>query len=155
MRTRVIARRAVVLTALALVPTGALLFALPNKIGLTQEDYFVAQSLYRGWALFGIVLISALAANVALSIMLRGQGMSFYPAGAAALCMGVTLAIFFTWIYPVHQLTNNWTVAPDDWLALRVQWEASHAMNAAITFVALCYDTAAALVKKSSAMILK
>ncbi|MGA7386275.1 MAG: hypothetical protein WBW81_16725 [Methylocella sp.] len=74
MRTRVIAGLAIILTALALVPSEAHLFALPifalpNKIGLTQEEYFVARSLYRGWALLGIVLISALAANVALSIV--------------------------------------------------------------------------------------
>ncbi len=80
MRTRIIAGLAIVLTALALVPAGAHLFALPNKADLTQEDYFVAQSVYRGWALFGVVLISALAVNVMLSILLRGQGMSFYLA---------------------------------------------------------------------------
>lgn len=37
---------ALVFTALALVPYGAHLFALPNKIGMEQEDYFIAQSVY-------------------------------------------------------------------------------------------------------------
>jgi len=32
------------LTALALVPGGAHLFALPNKISLSESDYFIAQS---------------------------------------------------------------------------------------------------------------
>jgi len=149
MRTRVIAGLAINTDGASAHPGGSHLFVLPNKIGLAQQDYFVAQSLYRGWALFGIVLISALAANIAFSIMLRGQGMSFYLAGAAALCMGVTLAIFFTWICPANQLTKNWTVVPDDWFAFRVQWEAWHAMNAAITFVALCCVTAPSLVKKA------
>jgi hypothetical protein len=148
-RTRVIAGLAIILTALSLVPAGAHIFVLPNKIGLAQEHYFIAQSLYRGWALFGIILISALAANVALSIVLHGQGTSFYLAVAAALCMGATLAIFFIWIYPVNQVTNNWTVVPDNWTRLRLQWEASHATNAAITFLALCCVTLAALLKKS------
>ena len=57
---------AVILTALALVPAGAHLFELPNKIGLEQESYFIVQNIYRGWALFGIVLFGALAANLAL-----------------------------------------------------------------------------------------
>src|SRR5262245_47064777 len=35
---------AMVLTALALVPGGAHLFALPNKISLSESDYFIAQS---------------------------------------------------------------------------------------------------------------
>jgi hypothetical protein len=29
-------------------------FALPNKIALTQEQYFIVQSIYRGWALFAL-----------------------------------------------------------------------------------------------------
>jgi hypothetical protein len=153
MTARVIAGLAIILTALALVPAGAHLFVLPNKIGLGQEAYFLAQSLYRGWALFGILLISALAANIALSIILRGRGTSFYLAVAATLCMGATLAIFFIWIYPVNQVTNNWTVVPDNWTELRFQWEASHAANAAITFLALCCVTLAALVKKSQRTI--
>jgi hypothetical protein len=147
MRTRIIFGLAIILTALALVPAGAHLFALPNKIGLTQEDYLVAQSVYRGWALFGGVLISALVIDIVLAILLLGQGMRSYLASAAALCMGLTLVIFFVEIYPVNEVTNNWTVVPDNWIVLRLQWEIAHAVNAAITFLALCCVTAAALVK--------
>ena len=32
-----------VFTALALVPYGAHLFSLPNKIGMTEAQYFIAQ----------------------------------------------------------------------------------------------------------------
>ena len=39
---------AIVFTALALVPGGAHLFALPNKIDLDVEPYFVVQGIYRG-----------------------------------------------------------------------------------------------------------
>lgn len=46
---------AIVLTALALVPGGAHLFALPNKIHLREADYFITQGIYFGWSLFGIV----------------------------------------------------------------------------------------------------
>ena len=83
MRTRIVAGLAIILTAIALVPSGAHLFALPNKIGLTQDDYFVAQSLYRGWSLFGVVLIGSLAANAALAILLRGQGITRVPRRSA------------------------------------------------------------------------
>jgi hypothetical protein len=93
-----IAGLAIILTDLALIPAGAHLFVIPNKINRAQQDYFVAQSLYRGWARFGIVLISTLAVNITLSIVWHGKGMNSYLAGAAALCMGVTLAIFFTCI---------------------------------------------------------
>ena len=39
---------AVMVTALALVPAGAHFFALFNKIALAEEQYFIAQSVYRG-----------------------------------------------------------------------------------------------------------
>ncbi|HUB65534.1 MAG TPA: DUF1772 domain-containing protein [Methylocella sp.] len=151
MRTRIIAGLAIILTAIALVPAGAHLFSLPNKMSLMEEDYFLAQSLYRGWSLFGLVLIGSLAANASLAILLRGQGASYYLACAAAFCIGLALSIFLTRIYPINQLTNDWTVIPDDWDALRLQWETAHAINAAMTFFALCCVTAATLVKKTEA----
>jgi hypothetical protein len=129
---------AVVLTALALVPAGAHLFEMPNKIGLAEDAYFVVQSIYRGWALFGIVLFGALAANLALAIMVRRQRAPFWLALAAFLLVAATLVIFFTWTYPANQATSDWTVVPANWQELRVQWEYAHAANAALTFLALC-----------------
>jgi Domain of unknown function (DUF1772) len=136
---------AIILTALALVPSGAHFFELPNKIDLPQEVYFTVQSIYRGWALFGIVLFPALATNVMLAVMVRRQRGPFRLALIAALCMAGTLAIFFGWIYPANQATSNWTRVPENWTALRAQWEYSHAVNAVIMFVALCAATLAVL----------
>jgi hypothetical protein len=62
-----------------LVPNGAHLFALPNKIGLAQDQYFVVQNIYRGWALIGIVLFGTLIANLVLAILLRGRGSTCHP----------------------------------------------------------------------------
>src|SRR5258707_15170833 len=76
---------ALVLTALALVPAGAHLFALPNKINLAAEQYFIVQNIYRGWSLFGIVLAGALVANLALAVLLRGRGRPFVLALIAFL----------------------------------------------------------------------
>src|SRR6516162_5226828 len=59
MALRVIQFLAIILTALALVPSGAHLAALPDKMTMTQAAYFVAQQVYAGWALFGIVLFGA------------------------------------------------------------------------------------------------
>jgi hypothetical protein len=129
---------AIVLTALALVPAGAHLFELPNKIGLAEEAYFVVQGIYRGWALFGIVLFGALAANLALAIMVRRQRAPIWLALAAFFLVAATLAIFFTWTYPANQATSDWTVVPDNWQELRTQWEYAHATNAVLTFLALC-----------------
>jgi hypothetical protein len=132
---------AIVLTALALVPAGAHLFELPNKIGLAEDAYFVVQSTYRGWALFGIVLFGSLAANLALAVTVRRQRAPFRLALVAFLLVAATLVIFFTWTYPANQATSNWTVVPANWQALRQQWEYAHATNAVLTFIALCAVT--------------
>jgi hypothetical protein len=129
---------ALVLTALALVPSGAHLFALPNKISLGAEQYFIAQSIYRGWSLFGIVLFGALIANLALALLLRGRGAPFALALFGFFSIALALVIFFIWTYPANQATNNWTMIPNDWEQLRRQWEYSHAANAVVTFAAFC-----------------
>jgi hypothetical protein len=129
---------ALILTALVLIPAGAHLFELPNKIGLAQDQYFVVQGIYRGWALFGVVLLPAVAVILALTIALWRRGTAFRSALVAFVCMAATLAIFFAWTYPANVATANWTVAPENWAALRRQWEYAHAANAVLTFVALC-----------------
>jgi hypothetical protein len=145
MALRIVQLLAVVLTALALIPSGAHLFALPNKIGLAQEQYFIVQNIYRGWALFGAVLFPAALANFALAFMLRGRGAPFVLALLAGLCVTATLVIFFIWTYPANQATTNWTTIPEDWERLRRQWEYSHAANALVTFVAFCAVTLSVL----------
>jgi hypothetical protein len=139
---------AIVLTALALVPAGAHLAELPNKIGLDQEAYFIVQNIYVGWALFGIVLFGALAANLVLAIMVRGQRTPFRLALAGFLLVAATLAVFFAWTYPANQATSNWTVVPADWQQLRTTWEYAHATNAVLTLLALCAVTWAVLLTR-------
>jgi hypothetical protein len=139
---------AIVLTALALVPSGAHLFALPNKIHLSESNYFITQNVYRGWALLGIVLIAALLANAALAFLMRGQRVPFVFTVVSLFCLIATLVIFFAFVFPANQATNNWTVVADNWEELRWQWEMSHAVNAVITFVALCLLTISVLLTK-------
>ncbi|WP_134498236.1 DUF1772 domain-containing protein [Microvirga pakistanensis] len=137
MSLRVIQFLAVVLTALALVPTGAHLFELPNKIDLPRDAYLTVQGVYAGWAWFGIVDLAALIMNVVLAVRLRRQRRAFSFAVTAALCFVVFFAIFFTWTFPANQATANWTTLPDNWSELRQEWEYSHAVNAAVMFIAL------------------
>jgi hypothetical protein len=143
MKVRIIQFAAAILTALALVPGGAHVLELSNKINLDQAQYVAVQQIYRGWALLGIVLIAALLANLLSAIVARSQKMPVLFAATATVLLGVTLAVFFTWTFPVNQVTDNWTVAPDDWQALRAKWEYSHATNAGLTFLALCSAVAA------------
>lgn len=128
---------AVILTALALVPSGAHLLALPNKIALPQDTYYAVQHSYRGWALLGAILIAALIVNAALAVLVRNRPAPFWFAILGSVAVAATLAIFFLWIYPANQLTANWTTVPDSWESLRSQWEYGHAANALLTFIGL------------------
>ncbi len=148
MGLRTVQLLAILLTALALVPAGAHLFELPNKIGLPEVEYFVVQGIYRGWALFGIVLFGALGANLVLALMLRRQRRPFWLALAGFGLIGLTLAVFFTWTWPANQATANWTTVPANWQELRTHWEYAHATNALLAFAALCAVTLASLIAR-------
>lgn len=126
------------LTGLALVPSGAHFFELPNKIGLSEPDYFTVQSIYRGWALFGSVILAAIAANLSAAVLCWRRGKPFWASLAAGLILTATLLVFFEWTYPANQATKNWSAVSSDWELLRRQWELSHAANAILTFVAFC-----------------
>jgi len=142
---------AIILTAIALVPGGAHLSALPNKITLPVDQYFVVQGIYRGWALFGIVLLAAIVAHVEHALLMRGRRPRFALAVVALVLMLASLAVFFIWTFPANQATSNWTVVPDNWEALRTQWEYAHAAGAVLTFFALCAVVAAALSRGEAA----
>ena len=129
---------AMVLTALSLVPLGAHLAELPNKIDLAQSDYFIAQNVYRGWDLFGVVMIGAVAANLVLAVLLRGKPAAFGLVLTNLACLVGALTIFFSFTYPANEATNNWTVIPAGWQSLRLEWELSHAVNAVIAFAGFC-----------------
>jgi hypothetical protein len=120
----------VLFTILAPIPGGAHLLELANKMRLDQRDYFVAQSLYRGWQLVGFLVVAALAANIWAASL--HEAAAFWWFVTAAGLIAATLVVFFGWTFPVNKKTNMWTVQPSDWREL---WEYSHAANAAITFL--------------------
>ena len=90
---------ALVLTAIALAPAGAHLFALPNKVHLAQNDYFIVQNIYRGWALFGIVLFANLIVTAALAVMVSEQTAPFALVLTSLSCQVAVLAIFFVFVF--------------------------------------------------------
>lgn len=121
-----------VMVALALAPAMAHLLELPNKMQLTRADYLTVQQIYRGWALLGIVVLGALLATGTLAVSVRHRRRAFAFALLSFLCVAGTQAIFWNYTYPANQATGNWTVLPQQWQALRRQWELSHAASAVL-----------------------
>jgi hypothetical protein len=136
---------AILLTALALIAPAAHLFVLPNKIGMAENEYFIAQSIYAGWWMIGLFLPAAFIANLGLAYTTRHDRMRFWLAIGAAGLIALNLAIFALWTQPANAATSNWTIRPENWRSLRTQWEYSHALNAGVIFLALCATTVAAL----------
>jgi hypothetical protein len=128
---------ALLFCALALTPSLGHLLELPNKIHLSRDDYMTVQQIYRGWAWLGIVVLGALLSTLVLTILERGRRLGFVMAFAAFLCIAATQAVFWTFTFPANQETANWTVAPENWEALRTQWEYSHATAAVLNLAAL------------------
>jgi hypothetical protein len=81
---------------------GGALVRIPNKIRLSQEQYFTVQGIYRGWALFGFVLLGAIGANLVHAILIRDEQRAFWLALMAFLLMVASFAIFFIWTYPAN-----------------------------------------------------
>jgi hypothetical protein len=125
-----------VFVALTLVPSGAHLAELWNKIDLSAENYLIVQQIYRGWALFGIVVIPALIATLVVTIKDRRGPHSFGLSLFAFVCVAGGQVIFWTLTFPTNQATRNWTTLPADWTRLREQWEYSHASAAVLNLVA-------------------
>jgi hypothetical protein len=129
--------------ALALAPALAHLLELPNKLGLSRDDYLIVQQIYRGWALLGIVVLGALLSTLILTILVRNRPNEFRLSLVAFLCIMGTQVMFWTFTFPANQQTSNWTVLPENWETLRMQWEYSHAASAALNligFIALAFS---------------
>jgi hypothetical protein len=127
---------AILCMAVAMAAGWAHLLELPNKIGLSREDYLTVQQIYRGWALLGILVVGALISAGALTWLRRSAGAPFYFALLATVLIALSLVVFFWFTFPVNQATQNWTVLPQEWEKLRRQWEYSHAAGAILDFTA-------------------
>jgi len=137
MATRWTLFASIFLVALALMPAGAHLLALPNKIGMNGADYVIAQQIYRGWAFIGVIDFAAIAATAFLAWRVRHSAAMFPPTALALGCLVATQLVFWTLNFPGNQQTHNWTMLPANWESLRIRWEVGHALSAALIITAL------------------
>lgn len=124
------------LVGLALGPALGHLLELPNKIGLSADDYLRVQQNYRGWALLGFVVIPEILATGALAVLVRRRAGEFVLAVVAFLCSVAAQIDFWVFTYPANAATDEWRMLPANWESLRTQWEYSHAAGAVLNLVA-------------------
>jgi Domain of unknown function (DUF1772) len=128
---------ALMLTAIAMSLAMAHLAELPNKIEISAAHYLIVQRNYDNWAVLGLVVPASFLSVAALTVALRGTGAPFTLALIALLLLIGELVAFWGFIFPVNQATQNWTMLPDNWEALRAQWEYAHAVRAILYVLAL------------------
>lgn len=141
---------ALLASALALGPALAHLFELPNKIGLSRDEYFVVQTIYRGWSQLGWLLLVQVAslATAAYLARMEARTLPLVLLGLAAVV--AAQVVFWLFTYPANVATVNWTLIPDRWENLRRQWEYSHAAGAGLQLLAFCLLVLAVLGRAST-----
>lgn len=135
--TRAVQLVAILCVAISMAAGWAHLLEMPNKMALSRQDYLTVQQIYRGWAFLGIVVMGALVSTALLTWLQRGEGAPFRLSLLATVCVALSLIVFFSFTFPANRATDNWTVLPEGWEALRRQWEYSHATGAILYLVAL------------------
>jgi hypothetical protein len=136
-RLRTLYFLALMFTAIAMGLALAHLFELPNKIDIGAEHYLIVQRSYDNWAVIGLIVPVAFLSVLILTFVLRGSGAVFVLALIALLLLVGELVAFWAFIFPVNQATENWTMLPNNWEALRAQWEYAHAVRAILYVLAL------------------
>lgn len=138
--TRYVHLLAILATVLLCGPALAHLFELPNKMALDRADYLVVQQIYAGWSLFGIVVVIAFLATLALLQLRRGQLHAQVWVWGSLLCQVAAQVVFWTLTWPANQATENWTRLPETgWEALRQRWEWAHGGGAVLTLGAVTF----------------
>ncbi len=121
---------ATISNVLALGAALAHAYALPNKIGLTRDDYVAAQQAYEGWNSFAFVLSIEATALIALLIYYwRAPPLRRLLAWALGFFVA-SQVVFWAFTFPANLATEGWTQIPDNWAALRARWEYSHLAGA-------------------------
>jgi len=100
--------------------------------------------------LLGFVVFGALASTLILAIKVRKERGVFALTLIAFLCIAGTQIVFWMFTYPANQATNNWTMLPDNWMALRTRWEYSHAAGADLSLIAFIALTWSVLLPEES-----
>ena len=136
---------ALLASALAFGAALAHALELPNKIGLSRDDYFIVQKAYAGWDRLAYLLLVQLLSLVGLAVLSWHRPQVLWLVVVTLLCLFAAQAVFWIYTYPANVATQNWTTIPDNWQMLRRQWEYSHLAGALFQLVGLSALMIAAL----------
>lgn len=133
---------AIMLTSLSMGTALCHLLQMPAKLSLGGALWLtLLQTLYP--PAFGTIgaffEVGAVVMTVVLTFLVRQRRPAFGWTILAALCVVAAHTIFWVWVAPVNATMAPLTpeTLPADWIALRNQWEYSHAVRAVLQIIAL------------------
>lgn len=139
MRQKICQFIAIYLTAVTLSMTFAHLLEMPRKMQYDQSLYRAVQhSLYLYFAWVGsIAEVAAVIFLIILCVLLRRNGRAFRLTLVATVCVAAGLAVWFLRVNTANAQMAQWTTLPlpENWTAVRRQWEYGHAMSAVLDLI--------------------
>ncbi|MBT2321505.1 hypothetical protein J7E62_03910 [Variovorax paradoxus] len=127
--------------ALSLAPAAGHFLEMPAKMRYEGPLWLtISQTLYGAFGTVGGAFeVGAIITTVVLALLVRRRRPAFGWTLLAALCVLLSHAAFWIWLAPVNATVAASTLAtlPENWMALRSQWEYTHAARAVLQAVAL------------------
>ena len=150
----------ILFVSLSMAPAMAHLLEMPPKMGYDYAFWLkISQTLYG--SRFGTVgaffEVGAVLTSIILVIMVRHHKPAFTWSVLGAICMVAVHASFWIWIAPVNEKIAAMTTEnlPNNWTALRQQWESTHALRAYLHIAAMAALIISILVETSNSILPK
>jgi len=110
---------------------------IPGKLRLNATEWLaVQQHLYIafGAPVGAAIEVGSILMTWLLVLLVRNRRPAFYWTLAAAICVSVGMAEWFTLVAPMNSILGVWTAeaVPADWARVRDRWEIGHAIHAAL-----------------------
>ena len=149
---------AVLIAAIAMAQSLAHAMEFPGKLRLSREEYGVVQHIYYpGFTIGGISEPVAILLALVLLFMIPPGGLAFWLTALAFVALAAMHTVYWLLIHPVNNfwlkdfrlkgagasffgfdpLKRTGPSGEPDWTAMRDQWEYSHIIRAALSFLAL------------------
>jgi ABC-type Fe3+ transport system permease subunit len=115
------------------------MFEMPAMFNLSKDNYQLLQGFTNSLTWLVIFEILGVFLTVVLIRVEKKKKRTYRNLLVALICFAVSIALFFIFVLPADITTENWTAMPDNWDALRGQWEYATSIRALISLTGLSF----------------
>lgn len=148
----------IMFVSLSMAPAMCHLLEMPAKMAYDGVFWLkISQTLYgpRFGTVGAFFEVGAVITSIILVFMVRHHKPAFAWSILGGICMVAIHASFWIWIAPVNEKIAAMTPEslPTDWIALRYQWECTHAARAYLHIVAICAFIISILIESKNGIL--